>query len=106
MKKISVEKIEDGMALDRDVCGASGSILLSKGTSLSQSIGRRLKNWGVSFVYVEGDEVSEQEKDSVTTSPEEIKMQLMEKFSDTINNPIMKKLFVAVYHYKLQKNSK
>jgi hypothetical protein len=106
MKKISVEKIEDEMELGRDVCGASGSILLSKGTSLSQSIGRRLKNWGVSFVYVEGDEVSEQEKDSVITSPEEIKMQLMEKFSDTINNPIMKKLFVAVYHYKLQKNSK
>jgi hypothetical protein len=106
MKKISAEKIEDGMVLGRDVCGASGSILLSKGSSLSQSMGRRLINWGISFVYVEGEEVHEQEENSVTTSPEEIKSQLMEKFSDTINNPIMKTLFVAVYQYKLQKNSK
>jgi hypothetical protein len=82
MKKIFVEKIENGMTLGRDVCGASGSILLSKGASLSQSIGKRLKNWGITFVYVEGDEVSEQEENSIRTSPEEIKVQLMEKFSD------------------------
>ena len=106
MKKITVDEIQDGMVLYREVCGSSGNILLSKGTTLSAPLGRRLKNWGIVFVFVEGEEETQKQEDTVNVSSEDLKNQLMLKFSNVINNPIMKKIFVAVYQYRLQKNSR
>ena len=106
MKKITVDEIQDGMVLYREVCGSSGNILLSKGTTLSASLGRRLKNWGIVFVFVEGEEETQKQEDTVNVSSEDLKNQLMLKFSNVINNPIMKKIFVAIYQYRLQKNSR
>ena len=94
------------MVLCRDVCGPSGNILLSKGITLSSALGRRLKNWGIPFVLVEGDEVQHEQQNTISISPEELKSQLMDKFSKVISNPLMKKLFVAVYQYRLQKNNR
>jgi hypothetical protein len=105
MKKIIVDNVEDGMILGREVCGASGNVLLSKGTQLSAALGRRLVNWGISHIYVEGEEDSEQTQDTVSVSPETLKNTLMEKFSIVIDNPIMKKIFVAVYQYRLHDNN-
>lgn len=105
MKKLTVDKIEDGMVLGREVCGTSGNVLLSKGTPLSAALGRRLVNWGISTVYVEGEEDTFPEESTVTISPEKLKDDLMGKFSNVINNPIMKKFFVAVYQYRVQSNS-
>ncbi|NLG17193.1 MAG: hypothetical protein GX556_07695 [Fibrobacter sp.] len=104
MKKTPVCEIKDEMVLAREVCGSSGNILLTKGTKLSPALGRRLTNWGISFVYVEGEEQSPEKIDTVSVSPDDLKNQLMEKFANVINNPIMKKLFVAVYQYRLQKS--
>jgi hypothetical protein len=105
MKKITVDKIEDGMILGREVSGASGNVLLSKGTPLSSAMGRRLLNWGVPNVYVEGEEDSTLEESTIEVSPEGLKNQLMNKFSNVITNPIMKKIFVAVYQHRLHHNS-
>ena len=104
MKKILVENIEDGMILDREVTGSSGSPLLSKGAQLTAALGRRLKNWGITYVYVVGDEESPEELNTVSVSPQELKEQLTDKFSLVMNDPVMKKLFVAVYQYRLQKS--
>jgi hypothetical protein len=104
MKKILADNVEDGMVLGREVCGPSGNILMNKGATLSAALGRRLKNWGIPYVFVEGEEDEELAKTESSLSPEEIKTELMKKFSNVIDNPIMKKLFVAVYQYKLQKN--
>ncbi len=104
MKKIAVCEVSDEMVLSREVCGSSGNILLTKGTKLSPALGRRLTNWGITFVYVEGEEESPEKKNTVSISPDELKNQLMVKFSNVINNPIMKKLFVTVYQYRLQKS--
>jgi hypothetical protein len=104
MTKTQIEKIEDGMILGRDLCGSSGNILLSKGTPLSAALGRRLKNWGIDFVYVEGDEISQQQESTASISPEELRRCLMDKFSNVINNPLMKQIFVATYQYRLQKS--
>ena len=55
-------------------------------------------------MYVEGEEESPEKKKEVEVLPDELKNQLMLKFSNVINNPIMKKLFVTVYQYRLQKS--
>ena len=104
MKKIFVEKIEDGMFLARDVCGTSGSALLAKGTKLTETMGRRLKNWGVTYVCIEGEEEQKQEKPILEISPEQVKEQLESKFVDVIDNPIMKTLLLAVYNFKTRQN--
>lgn len=106
MKKILVEDIEDNMVLEREVCGAGGNTLLTKGTVLSKALGRRLKNWGITFVFVEGEEELHKEENKVAVSPEALKEHLSEKFADTLNNPNMRKIFDAVYRYRLKKNSK
>lgn len=106
MKKILVEKIEDGMVLSREVCNSSGNILISKGVSLTTALGRRLKNWGIHYIYIEGEEQSVEELNFTSTSSEDLKNLLLKKFSSVIENPIMKKLFVAVYQYRLQKDNR
>lgn len=104
MKKIFVEKIEDGMTLARDVCGTSGSALISKGTKLTVTMGRRLKNWGVTYVCIEGEEEHKEEKTIIEISPEKVKEQLEAQFADVINNPVMKTLLRAVYTFKTHQN--
>lgn len=106
MKKILVENIEDGMVLAREVCGSGGNVLLIQGTRLSTALGHRLQNWGIPSVFVEGEEVLVEEENTVSVSPEELKSQLMEKFSRVINKPHMNKIFSAVHNYRLQKNNK
>ncbi|MBN1984287.1 MAG: hypothetical protein JW795_22365, partial [Chitinivibrionales bacterium] len=103
MKKIAVDHIEQGMILAQEVYGSTGSALLGKGTQLSPSLGRRLKSWGVSFVYVDGEEESKQEIGNVPISTEEIRQKLQEKFSAVLKNPLMAQLFDAVYEYKSKK---
>ena len=90
MKKIVVDQIEDGMVLNRELCGPAGNVLLSKGTTLTAALGRRLRNWGISMVYVEGEEESAQQQNEVSISPEELKGQMTQIFSNVIDNPIMK----------------
>ncbi len=106
MKKILVENIEDAMVLGREVCGAGGNVLLTKGTVLSQALGRRLQNWGIPSVYVEGEEEQQPEESMVSVSPEELDLQLAAKFGSTIRNPNMKKIYDAVYEYRLHKIGK
>jgi hypothetical protein len=105
MKRLLIENITDKMVLAKEVCGTSGSILLAKGTLLTASMGHRLKNWGVQFVYVEGEEESPQQGGVVTVSPEEIRKQLEDRFSKVIGSENMKKIFAAVYNYKIQHNT-
>jgi len=105
MKKITVDKVEDGMILGREICGTSGNVLVSKGSPLSSALGRRLKNWGITTVFIEGEEESLQEESQVAISPEKLKTDLMKKFSNVITYPVMKKLFVTVYQYRLRKNN-
>lgn len=105
MKKIFVESIKDGMILARDVCGSSGSALLNKGTKLTLTMGRRLKNWGIPFVCIEGEEVHKEQKPSIEISPEEVRKHLETKFADVMDNPIMQELFTAVFKFKTHSNS-
>ncbi|MDO5576257.1 MAG: hypothetical protein Q4F84_04195 [Fibrobacter sp.] len=104
MKKIPVDKIEPGMILGRNVRGPSGGTLLMKGLCLTTALGRRLKNWGISSIYVEGEDDKHPEYSSNFISSDKLKEHLTDKFSRVIDNSIMKKIFVAAYQYHLQKS--
>ncbi len=104
MKKIPVDQTQDGMILFRDICGPSGNILLSKGTVITSALGRRLKNWGIATIVIEGEEESTTEQKEVSVSSDELKTQMQAVFADVIDKPIMKKIFIAAYQYRLHKN--
>ncbi len=105
MKKVIVESVTDNMVLAKDVCGTSGSVLLAKGTVLTSAMGRRLKNWGVQFVHVEGEDDSSSPGDTVSVSPQEVREHLEKKFSQVMSSEVMKKIFAAVYKFKIQQNT-
>ena len=102
MRKIRTDSIDaEGHSVVLDVLGPSGNVLLGKGASVTPALGRRLRNWGVDFVFVEGDDDSEE---SVKTkSPAEIKSELYDLFLGTLDNERMKVIFDAVCAHKLQK---
>jgi hypothetical protein len=106
MRKITTEQIEDGMVLAQDVCATSGNVLVGKGTALTPALGRRLKNWGISVVHVEGEEQVVSAESAPNVSPEEIKLHLQNKFSRVIDKSIMQEIFSAVYKFKLQRSKK
>jgi hypothetical protein len=103
MKKVPVENIEDAMVLARDVSATSGNILLGKGTKLNTAMGRRLKNWGIFIVYVEGEEEATNAVEADGQSSEEIHQKLEEKFSSVMSNPAMQKIFDVVYQFRVAK---
>jgi hypothetical protein len=105
MKRISVDEIANEMVLGRDVCGASGNVLLGKGTKISPAMGRRLKNWGIPNVYVEGEEDGQQPGAAAGPTPAEVKEKLEKKFSRVMDNLVMKKIFAAVYQYRIQRSN-
>ena len=103
MKKVAVDEVDETMCLAKDVCGTSGNILLGKGAALSSALGRRLKNWGIYFVYIEGEEETEEDMESDAISPEEIKANLEHKFELVLGNHLMKKIFDAVLEFRTKK---
>jgi hypothetical protein len=105
MKKILVETIEDKMVLAKDVCGPSGNTLLSVGTALSASMGRRLKNWGIHFVHIESSDAPAPLENAPVVSQEEITTGLKNKFSNVMSSQIMKKIFAAAAQHLIQKGA-
>ena len=103
MKKVLVESIEDGMTLAREVNGSSGNTLLTKGTPLTKALGRRLQNWGIISVFVDGEEETALQESAVAVSPENLLKHLTEKFAKTIQSPHMKTIFDAVYQFRVKK---
>jgi len=73
-----------------------------KGTPLSPALGKRLKNWGISHIYIEGEDESEKESGASAISDDKIRNELAEKFSGTLHNAHMKKIFEAVCTHKAQ----
>jgi hypothetical protein len=105
MKKIPVEQIENGMILQKDVFGPSGNVLLNRGGTLSASLANRLKNWGIAFVYVEGESEEGGTEETESVSPGDYKEHLHKKFGETLTNPVMQQIFTAVYQFKMDSNS-
>ena len=100
MKKLPVENIENEMVLAKDVTGTTGNALLGAGTKLTASMGRRLKNWGVTIVYIEGDDENSEEMSKEESSPEKNRELLVERFEGVLENNNMNILFNAVLDFQ------
>ena len=99
MKKISVDNIEDGMVLAKEVTGSTGNTLLGKGSTLSAAMGRRLKNWGIALVHIEGvDEVGGASENS-TNSSKNVEKKLTQRFKDVKSLPHMSDIFDATLNF-------
>lgn len=105
MKRVPVDKIENGMILAKEVRGRSGNVLLNKGVVLNSFMGKRLKNWDIVFLYVEGESDAPEETSETQISPREVKESLEKKFSLVMHDPVMKHVFAAVYQYRLHSNN-
>ncbi len=56
MRKIPVDRVTDGLVLARAVEDRMGRLLLMKGDALQVRYRDKLREWGISEVYVEGEE--------------------------------------------------
>jgi hypothetical protein len=105
MKKIPVDKIEDGMVLAKPLIGSNGNILLNEGVILKKSMISRLKNWDVPSITVQSDqEVVEEVAAPVSV---EINTNALDTvFKDAIKNPIMKIIYESTMDYFRNKSLK
>lgn len=101
MKKISTENIHpDGHIIAVDVIGAAGNVLISKGAKITPALGRRIRNWGVEYIFIEGEDDDADRIKVNAKSPQEIYNDLYEMFTGTLENAHMKVIFDAVYAHK------
>jgi tRNA 2-selenouridine synthase SelU len=100
--KLLLDDLKEDVILKVDLVNPSGRVLLCAGSVLSVATAKRLKNWGIFYVDVEGEESKEVLVENEHQDVEEIKRNLKMKFERTLNNPIMKKLFDAVLEHKLK----
>ncbi|MDR3011985.1 MAG: hypothetical protein LBU70_02095 [Chitinispirillales bacterium] len=104
MRKVKTDSIDpEGQTIALEVTGPSGNVLLGKGASITPALGRRLRNWGVDFVFVEGEDDCEESVKIKAKTPEEIKNELYDLFLGTLDNVRMRTIFDAVYTHKLRK---
>jgi len=104
MRKISTDYIEPGCIAAADIVGPSGNILVNKGSPVTPALGRRLRNWGITEVFVEGEDDSGEHVKAEAPSPIKIKSDLYDKFLGTLDNARMRTIFDAVCKHKLQKH--
>jgi hypothetical protein len=97
MIDLSIEGIKSGMILARPVRNHQGVLLLDGGARISKKNIRIFKSWGVLEITIKGNpaEAASRPEDSEIRVKEEIEMQLKEKFSDVLDDPVMVAIFNA-----------
>ncbi len=98
MRRIVIEKVEEGMILGKALLKSDGKILLGQGCKLSARIISRLSEWGFESIVVEGDPQSADEIiesagiNNQNMSMDEIFVQIDNMFSKVDDDEIMMKL--------------
>jgi len=103
MRRVSTDTIVGGSVIAADVCSPAGQVLLNKGAPITPSMGKRLRNWGIAHVFIEGVDDTEQDIVAEAISPVRIKSGLYSMFLGTLDNPHMTKIFNAVCEHRLRK---
>ncbi|MBN1670025.1 MAG: hypothetical protein JXR37_03265 [Kiritimatiellae bacterium] len=62
MKNVAIQEVSAGDTIARDLMSSSGSLILAKGTQLSDSMIARLKKMNVRELVVEGQDAQSQEQ--------------------------------------------
>jgi len=102
MRKTPTDRITLGDVIAADVASPSGNILMGKGTAITPAMGRRLRNWGIAYVYVEGEEGRGGSSGAKARSAVETKSELYDIFVGTLDSANMRKIFDAVCNYKIR----
>ncbi|MDI6790305.1 MAG: hypothetical protein QME44_06430 [Thermodesulfobacteriota bacterium] len=98
---IDLNNAESGMVIAEDTLNSRGSLILKKGTVLTDDLIKKLKSWGVSELCVEGDG-----QENTPAISKGIGMEELEgRFSDVRGNAIMEKIMAAVREYVAGKGS-
>jgi len=97
MKHVGIEELKPGMILEQPVKNHQGVLLLEAGARITKKNIRIFKSWGVTEVTVKGQVAREtdsagQPEPRINTSAE---MQLKEKFTDVLDDPVMVEIFNA-----------
>lgn len=101
-------QLKPGMVLAKDVQNFQGLLLLKANTVISEKNIKVFKTWGVTSVEIDGD--SDKNRQKTSESPSELKtsveMEMAERFSKSMNNPIMVEVMKVATEIKIEKSMK
>jgi len=103
MRKTATDRITLGDVIAADVTSPSGNVLMGKGAAITPAMGRRLRNWGITYVYIEGEEGRGGSVESKARTAVETKSELYDMFFGTLDSANMRKIFDAVCNHKIRR---
>lgn len=92
MPRILIDQVQQGMRLSRPITNDAGLLLFSEGTILTETHINRLKEMGLTSIYVEGDNTPK-------VPLEEALKNIEERFSLNREDPLMIMLKRALIEY-------
>ena len=97
MIELPVDELKPGMILAQSVRNHQGVLLLDAGTKITKKNIRIFQSWGVVEVSVAGElaESGAAGEIPVAEGKDSIEMELKEKFSDVLDDPVMIEIFKA-----------
>ena len=97
MIHVGIEDLKPGMILEHPVKNHQGVLLLEARAKITKKNIRILKSWGVEEVTVKGEvlRVNDSTFQPESQIAESDEMQLKEKFSDVLDDPVMVEIFNA-----------
>jgi hypothetical protein len=104
MRKVSTDHLHSDYTAAMDIRSPAGNILLNKGVTITPAMGRRLRNWGIAVVFVEGEDDSEQDVKTEKVSATKIRSELYAVFHGTLDSPVMKAIFNAACEHKMHRS--
>ena len=97
MLNLKIEDLKPGMILAQPVRNHQGILLLEAGSRITKKNIRIFKSWGVTEIVIKG-KLSEAKGNTAINEirvEESVEMQLKEKFSDVLDDPVMVEIYNA-----------
>ncbi|MBT8366728.1 MAG: hypothetical protein KJP23_18715 [Deltaproteobacteria bacterium] len=106
MISLNIEDLKPGMILTQPVRNHQGVLLLEAGAKITKKNIRIFKSWGVSEIVIKGDpgKSEDRTKDPEIRVEESLEMQLKERFSDVLDDPVMVEIFNAARKQLMKEN--
>ena len=105
MIRVSIADLKPGKILAKSVRNPQGVLLLDAGAKITKKNIRIFKSWGVMEIFVEGHLKKSRNVEATEAAGVEdsIELELKEKFSDVLDDPVMVEIFKAA-RKQLKKN--
>ncbi|MDY6973307.1 MAG: hypothetical protein SV775_13400 [Thermodesulfobacteriota bacterium] len=106
MRSLNLGDLKPGMVLAKPVHSLQGALLTNEGKELSEKDIWIFKSWGVTKVWVEGEDEGQKEKDIERENDPKalIQRELEEKFAEVSEDRVMKEIMRIAYE-QLHKRS-